>query len=117
MGSQRNSARASALPVPEIDGPVRTCIGCRGRGARSELLRVVAGSDDAGEPTGALVVDPAVRLPGRGSWLHVSQDCLEKALQRRAFGRALRVTTALDATQVQEYVGAHAPHPGSAAQA
>ena len=34
-------------PAP---GPVRTCIGCRRRAAKSELLRVVAGSDTHGQP-------------------------------------------------------------------
>ena len=29
-------------------------------------------------------------LPGRGAWLHRSRECLEMALQKGAFSRALR---------------------------
>lgn len=30
------------------------------------------------------------RTGGRGAWLHPAEACLERALKRRAFGRALR---------------------------
>jgi len=64
---------------------IRTCVGCRIRAAKSDLLRVVAVG-------GEVVADPAARRPGRGAYLHPSQDCLEQARRRRAFPRALRVT-------------------------
>ncbi|MEO5920754.1 MAG: YlxR family protein [Pseudolysinimonas sp.] len=63
---------------------VRTCLGCRQRAPRSSLLRVVARD-------GRAVVDTAARLPGRGAWVHPASGCIENAIQRRAFGRALRV--------------------------
>ena len=50
------------------------------------------------------VPDPRRRLPGRGAWLHLDPGCLDLALRRRAFGRALRVQGALDAAEVQAYV-------------
>ena len=74
--------------------PVRTCVGCRSRAPRSSLLRVVVRNS-------ALVVDRSATLPGRGAWLHPVAGCLDKALQRRAFGRALRVEGTLDATAIQ----------------
>ena len=64
-------------------GPVRTCIGCRSRAERSQLLRVV-------DRAGRLLVDPSAVQPGRGAWVHPRLECLESALTRRAFGRALR---------------------------
>jgi len=64
--------------------PVRTCLGCRQRAPRSSLVRVVARD-------GRVAVDAAARLPGRGAWVHDSLDCVETALRRKAFGRALRV--------------------------
>ena len=67
-------------------GTVRTCVGCRKRAAKSELLRVVAGDRGAGPE---LVPDPERRAPGRGAHLHPTTDCLELALRRRAFPRAL----------------------------
>jgi hypothetical protein len=41
---------------------------------------------------GRAVVDAAVRLPGRGAWVHPDSGCIENAIRRKAFGRALRVT-------------------------
>ena len=38
------------------------------------------------------------QTPGRGSWLHPSPDCLDLALRRRAFARALRLAGPLDTT-------------------
>ncbi|MBN9607251.1 MAG: YlxR family protein [Actinomycetales bacterium] len=68
---------------------VRTCLGCRQRAPRSSLVRVVARD-------GRVVVDHAARQPGRGAWLHPAAACLDTAIRRNAFGRALRVTTRLD---------------------
>jgi predicted RNA-binding protein YlxR (DUF448 family) len=63
---------------------------------------VVAETDEAG--TTRLSPDPRRCLPGRGAWLHPTGDCLEQALRRRAFGRALRVGVALDPAAVTAYV-------------
>jgi predicted RNA-binding protein YlxR (DUF448 family) len=41
---------------------------------------------------GRVAVDAAARLPGRGAWLHPDPGCVEQAIRRRAFGRALRAT-------------------------
>ena len=48
-----------------------------------------------------LIVDETATLPGRGAWLHPSLDCLHTAIQRRAFGRALRVQGQLESTNVE----------------
>ncbi|GEN79314.1 hypothetical protein AFE02nite_10480 [Actinotalea fermentans] len=84
---------------------MRTCVGCRARGPRSVLLRVVAVTDDAG--TSRAVVDSRRSLPGRGAWVHADPECLELAERRRAFPRALRVGT-LDLAAVR----AHLDQPG-----
>lgn len=73
----------------EVTGPVRTCVGCRRRAARSALVRLVW--DATAGPAGAVVVDRARVLPGRGASVHPDPACLEKALRRKAIGRALRV--------------------------
>ncbi len=58
-----------------------------------------------------LVVDVARRMPGRGAWLHPDPHCLELAVRRRAFGRALRTAAPLDATVVARHLEALAePH-------
>ncbi|GAB3259009.1 hypothetical protein GCM10027425_20910 [Alteromonas gracilis] len=85
----------------EIPGPVRTCVGCRQRAAKSELLRVVADS-------GTAVPDPQRRAAGRGAHLHPTTACLEKAERRRALPRALRVP-GLDTEPLRSHLASLAP--------
>lgn len=63
---------------------VRTCVACRKRASRSDLLRVVSRN-------GKLIADDRAVLPGRGAWVHPSGQCLKKAVQRGSFIRALNV--------------------------
>ncbi|HEY7857642.1 MAG TPA: YlxR family protein [Candidatus Nanopelagicales bacterium] len=87
----------------------RTCVGCRTRAGRSELVRVVMAQ-------GACVPDPAARLPGRGAWLHRRLECLDLAERRRALPRALRVPAPLDVSAVRGWLVSmldqHADPPG-----
>jgi predicted RNA-binding protein YlxR (DUF448 family) len=89
---------------------VRTCIGCRRRGAAAELLRVVAGPavppDATGSPVREVQPDPRHRAAGRGAWLHPVADCVALAERRRAYGRALRCSEPLDPTPVRRYLEA-----------
>ena len=65
-------------------------MGCRRRAPAHELVRVVRRRD------GALVTGTA--LPGRGAWLcRGSASCLERAVRRDAFARALRAPVAPEA--------------------
>jgi uncharacterized protein len=78
-----------AIPDGNSSGvPVRTCIGCRQRASKRELLRVTAGSDALGRP--AVVPDPDGTSPGRGAHLHPTAECYDLAVRRKAFARALR---------------------------
>ena len=76
---------------------MRTCVGCRERSAKSDLLRVVADGD-------RLVPDPSGRLPGRGASVHPDPRCVTLAEKRRAFPRALRLPGPLDTSAVWESV-------------
>ena len=84
----------------------RTCVGCRRRDDRSALLRVVAEWEDTGEHIARVVADPQHRLPGRGAWLHPTPECLDLAVRRKAFGRALRVKAFLEVAAVGVYIDA-----------
>jgi len=46
-------------------------------------------------------VDESAVLPGRGAWVHPSDECIRKALQRKAFGRALRNPGVFDSTELE----------------
>ncbi|HEX6486565.1 MAG TPA: YlxR family protein [Nocardioidaceae bacterium] len=80
---------------------MRTCIGCRVRAPKQELLRVVARGSGDGL---AVVPDPEARAAGRGAYLHPTLACLELASRRRAFVRALRVRGGLGESSLREYL-------------
>ncbi|WP_295661426.1 YlxR family protein [uncultured Nocardioides sp.] len=82
--------------------PVRTCIGCRERAAKSELVRIVIGTDATGRP--AAVPDPGGTAPGRGAHLHPTTSCFQLAVRRKAFSRALRAREALTSTPVGDHL-------------
>ncbi|WP_454294407.1 YlxR family protein [Salana multivorans] len=77
---------------------MRTCIGCRRRGERSDLVRLVA----LGPAT--VVVDERRSAPGRGGWLHPQHSCLELALRRGTVARALRLQPPVDTTAVASWM-------------
>lgn len=96
----------SSLAGRPADGPVRTCVGCRRRAPKSDLLRVVA-------VEGVLVPDPRGRRPGRGAHVHPHPACVDLAERRRAFPRALRVPGPLDHAALRAWLaeGAGDPEP------
>ncbi|CAK7280556.1 MULTISPECIES: YlxR family protein [Streptomyces] len=77
--------------------PERTCVGCRERAAKDDLLRIVRSED-------ACVPDPRGTLPGRGAYLHPALVCLDQAVRRRALPRALRAPGALDTKALRRHV-------------
>ncbi len=98
----------AALPAADLtDGqgalaqqrrpPQRTCVGCRGRGDRSVLLRLVVQEVDGSR---VVVLDLRRRMPGRGLWLHPDEHCLDLAVRRSALARALRPRGPADTTTV-----------------
>ncbi|MET7766430.1 YlxR family protein [Streptomyces sp. NPDC005355] len=86
------SGRTRARACPE-----RTCVGCRDRAAKDDLLRIVA-------VEGVCIPDRRGTLPGRGAYLHLTRVCLDLAVRRRAFSRALRGPGALDTTALRRFV-------------
>lgn len=63
--------------------PVRTCIGCRGRGPKEDLLRIVRADRGA-------ACDPTGSAPGRGAYVHRDPGCVRAALRKGALAQALR---------------------------
>ena len=77
--------------------PIRTCVGCRERAAKHELLRVSVGLSSDGRK--AVVADPTGAAPGRGAHVHPRSECYELAVRRKAFARALRVEAGIQIDQ------------------
>ncbi|WP_329041010.1 YlxR family protein [Streptomyces sp. NBC_00178] len=86
------SGRTHARACPE-----RTCVGCRERAAKSELLRIVVGE-------GEVVPDPRGTLPGRGAYVHPVPVCLDLAVRRRAFPRAFKAEGPFDTAALRRFV-------------
>ncbi|MGL4178811.1 MAG: YlxR family protein [Dermatophilaceae bacterium] len=57
-----------------------------------------------GERGPTAVPDPGRCRPGRGAWLHPDVSCLDLAVRRRAFGRALRSGVAPDVSSLAAWV-------------
>lgn len=68
---------------------------------KSDLLRVAAGADG---PPWVVVPDERGRMPGRGAHLHPRQGCLDQAVRRKAFARALRLEGAIDVSAVHTWM-------------
>ncbi|MGH3385859.1 MAG: YlxR family protein [Nocardioidaceae bacterium] len=82
---------------------MRTCIGCRVRAAKSDLLRLVVSTQG---PHRVVSPDPRGTASGRGAHLHPTTTCLDQAERRRAFARSLRVDGPLDTSALRAYVEA-----------
>ncbi len=64
--------------------PERTCVGCRVKRPKRELLRIVR------TPDGAAVVDPGAKAAGRGAYVCRDPACVTRAIGKGALGRALK---------------------------
>ena len=64
--------------------PERTCVGCRGKAGKGDLVRL------ARRPDAGVRVDVSGVSPGRGAYVHRDAECIEAALRRGVLGRALR---------------------------
>ena len=63
--------------------PMRTCIACRKKKYKSELIRLVPDGD-------VIVPDREKHLPGRGAYLCDDALCMKKLIKTRALDRAYR---------------------------
>lgn len=76
-------------PRTETPHPERTCVGCRRKAARDQLVRLVrVGSPEDGVPR--IRVDRASTAPGRGAWVHPDARCLDLAVSRGGLARSFR---------------------------
>jgi predicted RNA-binding protein YlxR (DUF448 family) len=68
----------------------RTCVGCRGKADKRDLLRIVRVDE------GRVAVDPSGSAPGRGAYVHHDAGCVEAALEHGAVARSLRTGLAAE---------------------
>ena len=75
--------------------PMRRCIACRESKPQDELMRFTC-------TDGVVRADDGVRSDGRGFYLCRNRDCIDSAIKRRAFSRALRRN--VDAEEVSRVI-------------
>ena len=68
--------------------PTRTCLGCRQRRPKRDLVRLVRRAD------GLVVVDASG--PGRGAYVCAEPGCVERVLKAGRLGHAFRAACRLD---------------------
>jgi predicted RNA-binding protein YlxR (DUF448 family) len=76
-----------------VEAPERQCIGCGRRGPQGDLVRLTV-ADEGG--TKLVVVADGRSQSGRSAYLCKRQACLERALLRKAFQRAFRMSVEID---------------------
>lgn len=64
--------------------PVRTCVCCRKKFLKNELLRIVK------TPNGEFIIDKSGKADGRGAYICGSAECLKKLKKSRMLNRAFR---------------------------
>ena len=98
-GRRRGRRRRRGIRRGRGIAPTRTCVGCRNALPADQLIRIVR------LPGGALSVDR--HGAGRGAWLcRASAGCLDEAVRRHGFERALRASVgAEDLQQLRVQLG------------
>lgn len=92
MTTKRDNPKRPELPPPDavIEGPVRTCVACRSKDGRDDLVRWVAAED------GRVALDARAVRSGRGAWVHPTRKCVSLMVKRHAAERALKLAVAPD---------------------
>ena len=65
--------------------PQRQCIGCGEQKNKKEMIRILR------TPEGEFTLDVTGRKNGRGAYVCLSQECLEKAVKSRGLERSLKM--------------------------
>jgi hypothetical protein len=82
--------------------PERSCIACRGKRAKRELIRLVGNAD-------AVQIDPKGKDAGRGAYLCPIRECWETGLKGNRLEHTLRVKLTLENRQVLVEYGKSLP--------
>ena len=70
--------------------PLRKCIGCGEMIPKKQLLRIVKTKD------GEIKIDITGKENGRGAYLHLSGECLDKAVKLKGLERSFKMSIGKD---------------------
>jgi len=64
--------------------PLRQCVGCGEMKSKKEMMRVIKTADDE------IVLDKTGKKNGRGAYLCMNKECLERAVKQKGLERSLK---------------------------
>lgn len=70
--------------------PQRTCVGCRNKCEKRDVIRIVR------SPDGAVYLDKTGKAPGRGAYLCPRSSCLEAGLKKGGLARSLHISLTVE---------------------
>ena len=76
--------------------PLRQCVGCSERKPKGELIRVVR------TPEGEIVLDATGKKNGRGAYLCMQKECLQKARKNKGLERSFKMSIPEEVYQTLE---------------
>jgi predicted RNA-binding protein YlxR (DUF448 family) len=82
--------------------PERSCITCRGKKTKKELIRLV-------HSAGAIKIDPKEKQAGRGAYLCPVRECWEAGLKSNRLEYALRTKLTLENRKILTEFGSSLP--------
>ncbi len=92
----RNPPNESLSRPSKVEEPIRKCVLSGERDERSSLIRLALG------PDGQIAPDVHAKAPGRGAWIGVNSDELDKAQQKGKLLAALRRAFKEDKVNLEE---------------
>ena len=66
--------------------PMRQCIGCGEMKPKKEMIRVIKTAEDE------IILDTTGRKNGRGAYLCISKECLQKARKNKGLERSFKMS-------------------------
>lgn len=66
--------------------PQRQCVGCGKMGSKKEMMRVLK------TPEGPITLDKTGKKNGRGAYLCIDCECLNKAIRNKGLERSLKMS-------------------------
>jgi len=70
--------------IKNLKIPVRTCIGCKCKKPKKEMIRIIR------TPDGKIEIDETGKKSGRGAYLCSNVECLDIALRKNNLNRSLK---------------------------
>lgn len=62
----------------------RTCVACRAKKDKSELIKVVLNK------SGEINIDESLKSPGRGAYVCNNEECIKRAIKSKAFNKSYK---------------------------